>query len=123
MHIHIHTVAVEYTYLPLFMQPSAIKNTTAYLDTYRDEWREVFIISAELYAFGAIAYLLLGSGQKQYWADGWPLKTPKNHSIQVESPPTIKQCHGIQVATSHSEKARLVQAQPHSTHYGADTMQ
>ena len=30
----------------------------------------VFIIAAEIYAFGAAVYLLLGSGRKQPWADG-----------------------------------------------------
>ena len=30
----------------------------------------MFIIAAEIYVFGAIAYLLLGSGEKQWWADG-----------------------------------------------------
>ena len=29
----------------------------------------MFIISAELYAFGSLIYLILGSGRKQYWAD------------------------------------------------------
>ncbi|XP_065897733.1 sialin-like [Dysidea avara] len=40
------------------------------IDVYRQEWRLVFIIAAEIYVFGAIAYLLLGSGEKQWWADG-----------------------------------------------------
>ena len=111
-----YNILTEYT-VPSF-QPFAVKNTPAYLDTYREEWREVFIISAELYAFGAIIYLLLGSGQKQYWADGWPPKTLNNDSIQVESPPAIKQSHSIQVEASHAEKARLMQGHPHTTHHG-----
>jgi hypothetical protein len=81
----------------------------------------VFIISAELYAFGAIVYLILGSGQKQYWSDGFPPKPIKNDSIQAESPPTIKPCHSIPVEASQAEKIRLIQAQPRSTHYGADS--
>lgn len=28
------------------------------------------MLSAEIYVFGIIVYLLLGSGRKQYWADG-----------------------------------------------------
>ena len=71
------------------------------------------MISAELYAFGAIIYLLLGSGEKQYWADGWPLKTIKNGSVERSSV-TVK--HSIQVETPCPEKARL---QPHSIQYGA----
>ena len=31
----------------------------------------VFIIAAEIYAFGAVVYLLLASGKKQPWADGY----------------------------------------------------
>jgi hypothetical protein len=76
----------------LIFQPSAAKNTIAYayLDTYRGEWRKVFIISAELYAFNwsynNIVYLILGS--HQYWSDGFPPKPIKNYSVQVvESPP------------------------------------
>ena len=30
----------------------------------------MFIIAAEIYVFGALAYLLLGNGEKQWWADG-----------------------------------------------------
>ena len=30
----------------------------------------MFIIAAEIYIFGAIAYLILASGEKQPWADG-----------------------------------------------------
>ena len=54
----------------LSIQPNAPKNSRAYLDAYRDEWREVFVIAAEVYIFGAIAYLILASGEKQPWADG-----------------------------------------------------
>ena len=52
------------------LQPDAPKNSEEYLQTYRDEWREVFIISAMVYVFGAIIYLILGAGEKQPWADG-----------------------------------------------------
>ena len=52
------------------IQPNAPKGSKLYLDGYRDEWREVFIIAAEIYIFGAIAYLILASGEKQPWADG-----------------------------------------------------
>ena len=41
------------------------------IDIYRQEWTTVFIIAAEVYVFGAIVYLLLGSGKKQSWADGY----------------------------------------------------
>ena len=49
-----------------------------YYHKFREEWREVFFISAELYVFGAIIYLILGSGNKQPWADGYASKTPQS---------------------------------------------
>ena len=30
----------------------------------------MFIVAAEIYVFGAVVYLLLGSGEKQWWAKG-----------------------------------------------------
>ena len=40
------------------------------IDIYRQEWTLVFIIATEVYMFGALAYIILGSGKKQPWADG-----------------------------------------------------
>lgn len=59
-------------------EPSSAKGTAAYWSTYRDEWREVFYISAEIYVFGIIMYCLLGSGRKQRWADGNGAEATKN---------------------------------------------
>ena len=61
----------------------------------------MFIISAEVYAFGLLMYLILGSGKEQPWANGWPPPSPKWNSdsslgdgpaavrrnVQVETPP------------------------------------
>ena len=52
------------------LQPNAPEGSEAYLNGYRDEWREVFIIAAEIYIFGAIVYIILASGKKQPWANG-----------------------------------------------------
>ena len=108
-HMHTCTCTTLHTH---HMQPSAAKGTAAYLDTYRDEWREVFIISAELYAFGAVTYLLLGTGKKQYWADGWPSKSTKK---SVESTTVVK--WSVQVETPPPEKAKLIP--PHGLDYGS----
>ena len=35
-----------------------------------EEWRTVFLITAGVYAMGALLYGLLASGEKQDWADG-----------------------------------------------------
>lgn len=37
---------------------------------YKSEWRQVFILAAEIYVFGAFIYLILASGEKQWWANG-----------------------------------------------------
>ena len=39
-------------------------------EIYLREWREVFIIAAEIYVFGAVVYLILGRGERQTWAGG-----------------------------------------------------
>ncbi len=62
----------------------APKGSSGYLATYRDEWREVFMISAEIYIFGIIMYVLLGSGEKQYWADGVKKKNMPNSDASSE---------------------------------------
>ena len=41
-----------------------------YQSMYKEEWREVFIIAAEVYLFGAVVYLILGEGKRQWWAGG-----------------------------------------------------
>ena len=53
-----------------YPQPSSAPGSQAYVDTFKEEWREVFLISAEIYIFGALVFLILASGQKQWWADG-----------------------------------------------------
>ena len=108
MHAHAHT------------QPSAAKGTDAYLETYRDEWREVFIISAEIYVFGLVMYLILASGKEQYWANGWPPRNGLSDSdtfnkLVVEKSLSVKQ--SVQVATP-IEKTKLIQ-QPHGVDYGS----
>lgn len=57
------------TRFPL-LQPSAPKGSEEYIATYQDEWREVFIISAEIYIFGMLIYLILADGNVQSWAKG-----------------------------------------------------
>ena len=69
--------------LHIFLQPNSLPGTQEYISTYTAEWREVFLISAEIYVFGAIVYFILGSGHKQWWADGVD-KTCKRKSIQQE---------------------------------------
>ena len=66
----------------LYIKPNAPKGSIAYLDGYRDEWREVFIIAAEIYVFGALVFLILASGEKQPWADG-PQENTKQQSTVI----------------------------------------
>ena len=44
----------------------------------------MFIIAAEIYVFGALVFLILGSGEKQPWADG-PQKSTKEQSTKSSS--------------------------------------
>jgi len=39
-------------------------------DKTEEEWRDVFLVTAAVYAVGALLYGLLASGEKQPWADG-----------------------------------------------------
>uniref|UniRef100_A0A1X7UN88 Major facilitator superfamily (MFS) profile domain-containing protein n=1 Tax=Amphimedon queenslandica TaxID=400682 RepID=A0A1X7UN88_AMPQE len=48
---------------------------------YQEEWRKVFLISVQVYIFGAAVYLILADGKKQWWADGVK-KERKDSSIQ-----------------------------------------
>ncbi len=73
------------TYIPsLSVQPTAAKGSLAYYAAFQDEWREVFILSAELYLFGMLIYLILGSGQEQSWAK--KKETVDNSLSRVSSP-------------------------------------
>ena len=55
------------------------------IDIYQQEWRLVFIIAAEVYTFGAIAYVILGSGKKQSWADGQRTKNIKHLQTYIQN--------------------------------------
>ncbi len=51
----------------------------------------MFILSAEIYIFGMLIYLILGSGQEQPWAQGKPTKqspetlAPEDRGKSVEN--------------------------------------
>lgn len=54
---------------------------------YIEEWREVFLLAAEVYLFGAAIYAILGDGKKQWWADGDYRRNKKqNSSIPLPLP-------------------------------------
>lgn len=42
----------------------------AYYAAFHERWMNVFIITAEVYMFGIIIYVLFGSGTEQDWASG-----------------------------------------------------
>ena len=94
--------------MPSTLQPNAPKGSAVYHHKFRDEWREVFFISAEIYIFGAIIYLILGSGNKQPWADGYASsKTPQ--SLQNGAIVTsMKESSSDQETDDVSEKERLL---------------
>jgi ACS family sodium-dependent inorganic phosphate cotransporter-like MFS transporter 5 len=52
--------------------PFVVKNiasaTPPDIELLREQWRQVFIITAEVYAFGIIVFLVVGSAELQPWA-------------------------------------------------------
>lgn len=81
----------------------------------------MFIISAEIYAFGLLMYLILASGEEQYWANGWPPRDGSTESETfnksvVEKSSAVKQ--SVQVAAPIDQKTKMVQ-QPHGVDYGS----
>ena len=48
----------------------------------RDEWQIVFYIAAAIYVFGAVFYLIFGSGELQPWA-----REEKHIEVDVEMEP------------------------------------
>ena len=61
-------------------------NDPTTIDIYRYEWTLVFVLTAEIYVFGSLVYLLLGSGKTQWWAEGCEqrddLETTPSFSLQ-----------------------------------------
>lgn len=53
--------------IPGFVSPSVVGALTNGNQT-REAWRNVFFISAAIYAFGTIFYCIFGSGQRQPWS-------------------------------------------------------
>ena len=62
----------------IHLQPSAVKGSPEYYAAFQEEWREVFILSAEIYIFGMLIYLILASGEEQPWAQGKPTNQPSD---------------------------------------------
>jgi len=58
----------------------------------------VFIIAAEIYIFGALVYIILGSGKKQPWADGPADSNRKDQNVQYHQSPDVEE---------HDEKWKL----------------
>ena len=76
------------------MQPNAPKNSKAYLNGFTDEWREVLIIGAEVYIFGALVYLILASGKKQPWAGGLEKGVKEQENSGFKKPRSL--CNDIE---------------------------
>ncbi|XP_067934784.1 sialin-like [Watersipora subatra] len=75
--------------IPGFLGPQVVGWLTTQHST-SEQWRSVFIISAEIYVFGIIIYSLLGSGEVQKWAsvsggEYEPLSTSDSSFAQDET--------------------------------------
>ena len=58
----------------------------------------MFIIAAEIYIFGALVYIILGSGKKQPWADGPADSNRKDQNVQYHQSSDVEE---------HDEKWKL----------------
>ena len=64
----IKLLAILIYYVFFFLKPSSPKCSADYVSTLQDEWRQVFIIAAEVYIAGTFLYMILASGEIQEWA-------------------------------------------------------
>ena len=73
----------------------------------RAQWQKVFYISAGVYVFGWMVYLLLGSGREQPWNTPYealpvPGNIPKEHSPVVPNILSINNADNDRIDSSHS---------------------
>nr|XP_039254795.1 sialin-like [Styela clava] len=66
--------------IPGFLAPQVV-GIMLKEDDSLSQWQKVFWVSAAVYLFGAIVYLIVGSGVEQPWAAG---KILKNKSVKLE---------------------------------------
>ena len=54
--------------------------------TYKEEWRDVFVVGAEVMLFGGLVLLILGTSRKQPWAEGpaWYRKMPQHRHSEKD---------------------------------------
>ncbi|XP_062523356.1 sialin-like isoform X2 [Corticium candelabrum] len=64
-------------------------------DILKAQWQRVFFVSAEIYAFGAIIFLILGSAKQQWWADGPPKSANYADTINTSDLQNEKGSSGI----------------------------
>ena len=77
----------------------------------------MFIISAEVYVFGLVMYLILASGKEQDWANGWPPRHTSDSS-SVEKLSSVKR--SVQIVTPPlAEQTKLTQQPPTDVDYGS----
>ncbi|XP_065843594.1 vesicular glutamate transporter 3-like [Oscarella lobularis] len=48
-----------------------------------EEWRNVFYLGAEIQIFGALIFLILGSGEEQWWANGTSMPESQTSSLSL----------------------------------------
>ena len=63
--------------------------------TYKEEWRDVFVIGAEVLLFGGLVFLIMSTSRKQPWAEG-PARYRKmlQHRHSVKDVTTSGDAHG-----------------------------
>ena len=87
-----------------FAQPSDPECSHGYINTLRDEWRQVFILAAEIYVAGALIYIILASGKVQPWAINDVTTTSSTNSVVIdddETSPLLSESEKINYYSSH----------------------
>jgi ACS family sodium-dependent inorganic phosphate cotransporter-like MFS transporter 5 len=72
-----------------FIAPLVAASLTT--DQTRESWQKVFFISAAIYVFGTLVYLVLGSGVIQPWAVGGDMTVTTSIEVALESRATSPQ--------------------------------
>ncbi|KAL8574081.1 hypothetical protein ACOMHN_061543 [Nucella lapillus] len=82
--------------IPGFLAPIAIGIITR--DQTQGQWRTVFFISAAIYAFGTIFYIIFGSGELQPWAR-------QEETIEIEPNEPLKVKDGVMLESAGQENS------------------
>eukprot|EP00118_Oscarella_pearsei_P029123 m.3724 g.3724 ORF g.3724 m.3724 type:complete len:483 (+) comp9729_c0_seq1:143-1591(+) len=65
----------------------ALTPANKFTDILREQWRSVFYLAAEIQIFGALIFIILSSGEEQWWANGTCLPTGRKSEGSLQAVP------------------------------------